>query len=87
VFAPVDDLPLPSSGNAWGSGWYGYVDTDLRTAALDAVGQELVGRYGADRRQWLLRDERISYAPLLSASMRSTNRPTFQQVLTFGGHR
>jgi acyl-homoserine lactone acylase PvdQ len=112
-FAPVDDLP--SSGNAWGSGWYGYVDTDLRTllgervagayrtrfcgagdltacraslwAALDAAGQELVRRYGADRRQWLLRDERISYAPLLSASMRSTNRPTFQQVLTFGGHR
>jgi hypothetical protein len=34
-----------------------------------------------------LRDEHIGYAPLLSASMPSANRLTFQQVLTFGGHR
>lgn len=110
---PRDD-PL-SDGNAFGAGWYGYVETDLLTIlgrpvrsayrtrfcgggdlaacrdslwdALDQAGRELVARHGPDRSRWLARDARIGYAPFLSRSMRGTNRPTFQQVVTFGGRR
>jgi hypothetical protein len=52
-----------------------------------SVGRDLLARFGAERRRWRAAGPRNSHAPLLSASMRSTNRPTFQQVLTFGGHR
>ena len=104
-----------SGGNAFGSGWYSYVETDLRTAlgqemtsawrerycgagdlsscrqslwgAFDEAGRELVQRFGPDRSRWLTRDARIGYAPFLAASMRGTNRPTFQQVVMFTGHR
>jgi hypothetical protein len=53
-----------------------------------SAGRDLLAQFGAAyRSRWARGGPRISYAPLLSASMRSTNRPTFQQVLTFGGHR
>jgi hypothetical protein len=52
-----------------------------------SAGRDLLAQFGAYRSRWARGGPRISYAPLLSASMRSTNRPTFQQVLTFGGHR
>jgi acyl-homoserine lactone acylase PvdQ len=46
-------------------------------AALDAAGNELEAAQGADPSAWRA-DAR---------TMRWTNRPTFQQVITFTGHR
>ena len=59
-------------------------------AALDAAGNELQAAQGADPTQWHsdATAERIRFAPgLLPNTMRWTNRPTYQQVLSFSGHR
>ena len=60
-------------------------------AALDAAGGQGQSRYGsADPAQWHgdATAERIRFLPgLLPRTMRWTNRPTFQQVLEFTGHR
>lgn len=107
----------PSNGNAFGSGWYGYVDKDLRTllggppvrgaystrycgagdlaacraslwAALDAAGAELAAAQGPDPTAWRAdaTAERTRFG-FLPRTARFANRPTFQQVVTFTGHR
>ena len=112
---PRDDRPGPN-GNAFGSGWYGYVDKDLRAllgkpvrgayatrfcgggelascraslwAALDAAAAELEAAQGPDPASWRAdaKAARIAYG-FLPRTMRFANRPTFQQVLSFAGHR
>ena len=114
---PLDD-PANPQGSAYDSGWYGYVDKDLRAlldkpvtgrfnrqycgagvlaacqaslwAAIDAAGNDLAAAQGADPAQWRsdATAERIRFSGgLLSATMRWTNRPTFQQVISFASHR
>jgi hypothetical protein len=59
-------------------------------AALDAAGAELQSGQGADPASWRASalGERIKFEPgLLPRTMRWTNRPTFQQVIYFRGHR
>jgi acyl-homoserine lactone acylase PvdQ len=58
--------------------------------AIDAAGEELQAAQGADPSSWRAdaTTERIRFAPgILPTTMRWTNRPTFQQLLSFGGHR
>jgi acyl-homoserine lactone acylase PvdQ len=114
---PRDQPPSPQ-GSAFITGWYGYVDKDLRTqlglpvkgkfgtrycgrgdfpecrrslwAALDAAGTELTAAQGADPDAWRAdaTPERIQFAPgFLPNTMRWTNRPTFQQAISYSGHR
>jgi acyl-homoserine lactone acylase PvdQ len=58
-------------------------------AALDAAGNALAGAQGSDPTQWHsdANAERIQFSGFLPATMRWTNRPTFQQVIQFGSHR
>jgi acyl-homoserine lactone acylase PvdQ len=59
-------------------------------AAIDAAGAELAAAQGPDPAAWRsdATRERIRFAPgLLPDTMRWANRPTFQQVLSFDGHR
>jgi len=59
-------------------------------AALDAAGNALATAQGADPAQWHsdATAERIHFSGgLLPATMRWTNRPTFQQVISFASHR
>jgi acyl-homoserine lactone acylase PvdQ len=59
-------------------------------AALDAAGNELAASQGADPTAWRsdATAERIHFAPgILTTTMRWTNRPTYQQILSFDGHR
>jgi acyl-homoserine lactone acylase PvdQ len=59
-------------------------------AALDAAGNQLAAAQGPDPTAWRAdaTADRVHFAPgILQATMRWTNRPTFQQVLSFGGHR
>ncbi len=114
-----DNAPGPR-GSAYGSGWYGYVDKDLRNllgrkvdgrfsrrycgggnltvcraslwAAVKQAADGLAAIQGAIPAAWRsnANAERIVFLPgLLGASntMRWTNRPTFQQVISFAGHR
>jgi acyl-homoserine lactone acylase PvdQ len=105
-------------GSAYISGWYGYVDKDLRTllgkqvrqpysrrycgggslsactaslrAALDAAGDALAAAQGPDPTTWRAdaNRERIRFTSgVLPDTMRWTNRPTFQQVMSFRSHR
>ena len=105
-------------GSAYLSGWYGYVEKDLRTlldqpvrgyysrrycgggilatcrealwAALDAAAAELEKAQGPAPSAWRAdaTAERIRFTSgVLPDTMRWTNRPTFQQVMSFGGHR
>jgi acyl-homoserine lactone acylase PvdQ len=57
-------------------------------AAIDAAGAELVATQGPDPSAWRAdaRPERITFG-FLPKSMRWTNRPTFQQVISFDSHR
>jgi acyl-homoserine lactone acylase PvdQ len=112
------DNGASSQGSSYGSGWYGYIDKDLRDlldrrvrgefrtefcgqgdlgacreslwAALDAAGAELAAAQGPDPAAWRKSavPERIRFVPgVLPTTMRWTNRPTFQQVMTYSGHR
>jgi acyl-homoserine lactone acylase PvdQ len=59
-------------------------------AALDDAAAELEAAQGADPARWRAdaEGERIRFAGgLLPRTMRFANRPTFQQVMTFNGHR
>jgi acyl-homoserine lactone acylase PvdQ len=59
-------------------------------SALDAAAAELEAEQGAVPSAWRASalPERIRFAPgLLTDTMRGTNRPTFQQAITFDGHR
>ncbi|MDX6513422.1 MAG: hypothetical protein QOE36_2926, partial [Gaiellaceae bacterium] len=57
-------------------------------AALDAAGNELAAAQGADPAAWHADavGERIDFG-LLPDTMRWANRPTFQQLVSFGSHR
>lgn len=58
--------------------------------ALDAAAAELQAAQGADSSRWRADAgaERVRFAGgLLPRTMRFANRPTFQQVMTFTGHR
>ena len=101
-------------GSAFGGGWYGYVDKDLRTllgrpvqgpfsrrycgagvlatcrealwAALDAAAAKLETEQGPAPSAWRAdaTRERIRFTSgVLPDTMRWTNRPTFQQVMSF----
>ena len=105
-------------GSAYISGWYGYVDKDLRAllgrpvrdpysrrycgagvlvscraslwAALDAAAAELENAQGPTPSSWRAdaSAERIRFTSrVLTDTMRWTNRPTFQQLMSFTGHR
>jgi hypothetical protein len=106
------------SGSAFQSGWYGYVDKDLRALldqpvrggfsrrycgagvlqacrdalwrAIEAAAAELAQRQGATPSAWRVdaTGERIRFASgMFQDSMRWTNRPTFQQAMSFSGRR
>ena len=105
-------------GSAYISGWYGYVDKDLRAllgrqvagaysrrycgagvlatcrealwAALDAAAAELEAKQGPAPSAWRAdaTAERIRFTSgVLSNTMRWSNRPTFQQLMSFTSHR
>ncbi len=105
-------------GSAYISGWYGYLDKDLRTllgrpvqgafsrrycgagvlatcrealwASLDAAAAELERTQGAAPSSWRAdaTAERIRFTSgVLPDTMRWTNRPTFQQLMSFSSHR
>jgi acyl-homoserine lactone acylase PvdQ len=107
-----------NQGSAYGSGWYGYVDKDLRSLldkhvpgafktqfcgagdltacrnalwqALKDAGDQLAATQGTnDPAQWRsdANAERIGFGARFPLTMRWTNRPTFQQVISYSGHR
>ena len=107
-----------AGGSAYISGWYGYVDKDLRSlldqpvkapysrrycgsgvlvtcrdalwGAIDAAAAELEKTQGPAPSAWRAdaTRERIRFTSgVLADTMRWTNRPTFQQVISFSGHR
>ena len=57
--------------------------------ALEEVGSELAAAQGPDPAAWRsdATGERIRFAGFLSETMRWSNRPTFQQVMSFARHR
>ena len=106
------------SGSSYISGWYGYVDKDLRTLlgrevrgpysrrycgagvlatcrealwnALDAAAAQLETTQGPAPSSWRADAiaERIRFTSgVLPDTMRWSNRPTFQQLMSFTGHR
>lgn len=112
-----DDAPN-TQGSAYNTGWYGYIDKDLRTiagrpvsgpfrtrfcglgdltacrdslwAAIDAAGNQLASEQGtANPADWRANAaiERIRFGQFFPFTMRWTNRPTFQQVISYDGHR
>jgi acyl-homoserine lactone acylase PvdQ len=107
-----------NQGSAYNSGWYGYVDKDLRTLldrgvtgkfqtrfcgsgkltacrnslwqALEDAGDELAAAQGTnDPTQWHsdATAEQIRFLPSFPIPIRWTNRPTYQQVISYSGHR
>ena len=108
-----------NQGSSYNSGWYGYVDKDLRTiagrpvagrfktrfcgngdlatcrdslyAALDEAGAELEAVFENPNPDDWRSDasaERIFFSPgFLGTTMRWTNRPTFQQAISYSSHR
>jgi hypothetical protein len=108
-----------NQGSSYGSGWYGYIDKDLRTlterpvagrfktrfcgggdltacrdsiyAALGQAALELEEVFeNGDPNVWRsdASAERIFFSPgFLGTTMRWTNRPTFQQAISYSGHR
>ena len=59
-----------------------------QTEAFRAAQAELAAAHGPDAAAW--RDdatgERIRFGTFMASTMRFSNRPTFQQVMTFTGH-
>jgi acyl-homoserine lactone acylase PvdQ len=105
-------------GSAYISGWYGYIDKDLRMllgrevrgpysrrycgagvlatcraalwAALDEAAAQLESTQGPAPSAWRAdaTAERIRFTSgVLPDTMRWSNRPTFQQLMSFSGHR
>jgi acyl-homoserine lactone acylase PvdQ len=105
-------------GSSYISGWYGYVDKDLRTLlgrdvrgpysrrycgagvlaacrealwrALDAAAAQLEATQGPAPSAWRAdaTAERIRFTSgVLPDTMRWSNRPTFQQLMSFSSHR
>ena len=93
----VDD-PANSQGSSYYGAWYSYVYRELTAspgpnpaplwAALDAAGRRLMAEQGSDPARWRedATQERITFG-FLPLTARWTNRPTFQQVITFAAHR
>jgi acyl-homoserine lactone acylase PvdQ len=112
------DPPLSPDGSSAYSGWWSYVQKDLRSllgrpvagayrtrfcgagdaarcaaslwAVLDQVAGELGAAHGTDPSTWRAdaTAERIVFAPgILTRTMRGSNKPTFQQAITFATHR
>jgi acyl-homoserine lactone acylase PvdQ len=112
-----NDPPLAGNGSSAYSGWWSYVQKDLRSlvatvarpyvtrfcgggdvsacsaslwAALDQTAAALEAAQGADPAAWRAdaTAERIRFAPgILTQTMRGSNKPTFQQAITFRTHR
>jgi hypothetical protein len=107
-----------SQGSSYRSGWYSYVDKDLRTLlgqpvagafktrfcgagdlaacrsslwqALRDAGDALAAAQGTnDPTQWRsdATAERIWFLPSFPVTQRWTNRPTFQQAISYSGYR
>jgi hypothetical protein len=84
-------------GHKHGHGGHGQSNRDFAAcraslwAAIDAAGNELTTEQGtADPAAWRKSaiPERIVFQPgLLPDTMRWTNRPTFQQAISYSGHR
>ena len=114
------DNQANNQGSSYNSGWYGYVDKDLRTLAGRPVAGAFKTRFcgarrpgrvprlavgGARRRRATssrtssrtrtrttgasdATAERIFFSPgFLGITMRWTNRPTFQQAISYSSHR
>jgi hypothetical protein len=112
------DPPLSPDGSSAYSGWWSYVQKDLRSilgrpvagayqtrfcgagdvakcaaslwAVLDQTAAELAAAQGQDPSTWRAdaTAERIRFAPgILTRTMRGSNKPTFQQAITFATHR
>jgi hypothetical protein len=110
-----DSSPNGRNGSSFATGWYEYVDKDLRRLlkqrvrgkfalrycggghypqcraslydALQKAAAQLAAAQGADTNAWHsdANAERIHFQPgLINNTMRWTNRPTFQQVVSFG---
>jgi hypothetical protein len=84
----VDDLSKPQPANCGG----GDASTCVSSLwnAIDAAGNELQAAQGPNPAAWRAdaTAERITFTPgLLGKTMRWTNRPTFQQVISFSRHR
>lgn len=113
-----NDPAMQTDGSSEYSGWWSYVQKDLRTllgrpvagtyathfcgggdvarcaaalwAALDDAVAEVAATQGADPAAWRAdaTKERIVFAPgILTRTMRASNKPTFQQAITFATHR
>ena len=113
-----NDPPLEANGSGAYSGWWSYVQKDLRSllgrpvagafetrfcgggdvakcaaalwAALDDAAAGLEAAQGTDSTAWRAdaTAERIGFAPgILTRTMRGSNKPTFQQAITFATHR
>jgi hypothetical protein len=113
---PSDDAG--PGGSSYISGWYGYLDKDLRSllerdvrgpfsrrycgagvlatcrdalwAALDAAAAQLEATQGPAPSSWRAdaTGERIRFTSgVLTDTMRWSNRPTFQQLMSFSSHR
>jgi hypothetical protein len=113
-----NDPPLATNGSSAYSGWWSYMQKDLRALlgrpatdayrtkfcgggdvaacaaslwmALDQAAAELEAAQGADPNAWRADAtvERIRFAPgILTQTMRGSNKPTFQQAITFRSHR
>jgi hypothetical protein len=83
-----DDLSAPTPFYC-GAGDVGVCATSL-WHAIDAAGDQLQAAQGSDPAAWHAdaNAERIRFVPgLLGKTMRWTNRPTFQQVISFARHR
>jgi len=113
-----NDPALSASGSSAYSGWWSYVQKDLRSllgrpvtspyatrfcgagllalcaaslwGAIDQAVSELEQTQGGDPAAWRAdaTAERITFAPgILARTMRGSNKPTFQQAITFATHR
>jgi acyl-homoserine lactone acylase PvdQ len=89
--------PANSQGSSYYGAWYSYVVRQLTSspppqavlwAALDEAGRKLAAQQGPDPAQWRedATKERLTFG-FLPLTARWTNRPTFQQVITFDSHR
>jgi hypothetical protein len=82
-------VPGPFANRYCGAGDVGACSASL-WAAIDAAGNDLAAAQGPNPTAWRANatKERIQFAPgLLRTTMRWANRPTFQQILSFNGHR
>ena len=114
----ANDPALSPTGSSAYSGWWSYVQKDLRAvlgrrvpgafetrfcgegditrcaaslwASLDRAAAGLEATQGPDPAAWRAdaTAERIRFAPgILTRTMRGSNKPTFQQAITFATHR